>query len=188
MRNGGKMRTKANAIISLIVILLAAGVILLVLRQVESESEGNFMSAEEQEFSGYTGKGCLVDNAITFRYGVSRNGSTTWPCLRIEVPFQEGEEEKMIAVGKLIEAMLRNFGIITDKRGRESKRLPDLKRYANVVGHGLGHWAAGTCYGCGNFKWFGGLCEKCDGYCPGCGVKRVRGRMCDECREKGIIS
>ena len=133
-----------------IVVLLAA-VIFLAVRQVED----NFMSAEEQEFSGYIAKGHLSSNAISFRYGVSINGSgpeafngsKTWPCLRVEVPFQEGEEEKMVAVGKLIEAMLRSFGLILDKKGNEQKELPDVKKFANQVGHGLGHWAAVTSSG-----------------------------------------
>jgi len=165
-------------------ILATVAVTGLVLNPFNSE---DYIMAEKHEFAGFIGKHFRVNNAITIEYGVSRNGSgpqafggsKTWPRLTIEVPFEEGQEEKMAAVGKLFETLLRELKIIDEP-------IPKFDNIAKAGDHGLPHWVYGECYGCGAVKMFGGLCEKCDGHCPGCGVKRIRGRLCDECQEKGF--
>lgn len=145
----------------------------LALNQIEIE---DYIMVKAKEFGA-------VDNAIKIEFGVQTNGSG--PCLRVSVPFEEGEEKKMVAVGKLIEILLRELGIITDVKSNKQPDGPaNVGKFTNHSNlSGLPHWAARTCYNCGDFKWFGGLCRECKGYCPGCGVPHVRGQMCNECKE-----
>ncbi len=66
-----------------------------------------------EQFPGTIAKGYRTDNAITICYGRHFNGSgDQWPCLTVEVGFQEHETDKMLRIGKQTEALLRREGVI----------------------------------------------------------------------------
>lgn len=147
-----------QVVIGVLLGLLVAG--LVVIQMQKQELEDDFMNVEEWEFGGYVGNHYYVDDAVTIKCGARINGSKAWPSLRINVEFQKGEEEKMVAMGKLVEILLRELGIITDvESNKQPANVGEFANHSNLSG--LPHWAAGTCYNCGDFKWFGGLCKKC---------------------------
>jgi hypothetical protein len=179
-----------------------------------AKKEVTYMKRSVKEFGGHLGRDYFCDNAHKIELGVGVNGSgpkafggaREWPVLRIKLAFQEGEDDKMRATAALLEEIIKLLGIVEgtstplpeglkpseDDDGPFSNfggfpnRLRSEDEHKYYAAWVAGHWAAGECYVCGKFKWFGGLCEDCNGNCPGCGVSRIRGRLCDECKEKGL--
>ncbi len=82
------------------------------------------MDTEIREFVGKEAKGCKVSNTISIELGKSYNGSgpnafggaKEWPYLRIEIPFQVGEEERMKTIADMIEKKLKLSGLILPER------------------------------------------------------------------------
>lgn len=134
------------------------------------------MDKEVREFPGLEGNDCRIDNAVKIERGQSINGSAdpnafggakSWPCLRIEANFPVGQEAGMDRIASKIEELLRAEAVILDGNHKAREQ---------------GHWAHGTCYGCGEPKLFGGLCSDCKGYCKGCGKLSIRGELYEKCR------
>lgn len=102
------------------------------------------MNNRVEQFPGVIAKGCKADNAVTICYGRSINGSgkcafggsKEWPCLKVEVGFQEHQADKMLCVGKQIERLLRAEGLIEPCPNAEAMCRP----FNNVAGSFGGWW------------------------------------------------
>lgn len=97
--------------------------------RVRSE-ERDYIMAEEKEFGGYSGNHHYADNNTTFEYGIQRNGS---PCLRIEIAFEEDQEERMAAVGALIEDLLKALDVIEEP----DEEIDNPEKYTQFANAGL---------------------------------------------------
>lgn len=111
---------------------------------------------EKRQFGAKIGNDYWSTNGVEIELGHSINGSgekafggaKKWPCLRIQIGFEVGQEEKMELVAGWITQLLRAEGIICNLGQAVLPGTPvDL--------------TSRRCPGCGRKIIYGAVCDKC---------------------------